>query len=57
MLTRILHPSEILKDELAEFGVTPMSFARQINVPPNQISQIISGKRSVTRDTALRFGN
>ncbi len=57
MLKRVVHPGEILKDELSEIGVTPTSFARQINVPPNRISQIISGKRSVTGDTALRFGH
>lgn len=57
MLKRAVHPGEILKDELAEFGVTPTAFARQIDVPPNRISQIISGKCSVTGDTALRFGH
>lgn len=57
MFRRVVHPGEILKDELAELGVTPASFARQINVPPNRISQIISGKRSVSGDTALRFGH
>ena len=57
MLKRIVHPGEILKDELAELGVTPTTFARQIDVPPNRISQIIAGKRSVTGDTALRFGH
>ena len=57
MFRRVVHPGEILKGELAELGVTPTSFARQINVPPNRISQIISGKRSITGDTALRFGH
>ena len=57
MLKRVVHPGEILKDELAELGVTPTTFARQIDVPPNRISQIIAGKRSVTGDTALRFGH
>ena len=47
----------LLKDELAEMGVSPTAFARQIDVPPNRISQIIAGKRSVTGDTALRFGH
>ena len=54
---RAVHPGEILKDELAELGVTPTEFARQIEVPPNRVSQIINGKRSVTGDTALRFGH
>ena len=57
MLKRAVHPGEILKDELAELGVTPTEFARQIEVPPNRVSQIINGKRSVTGDTALRFGH
>ncbi len=57
MFRRVVHPGEILKDELAELGVTPTLFARQINVPPNRISQIIAGKRSITGDTALRFGH
>ena len=57
MLKRVQHPGEVLKRELAELGVTPSSLARQISVPPNRISQIIAGKRSVTGDTALRFGH
>lgn len=57
MLKRAVHPGEILKDELEEFGITPTAFARQIDVPPNRISQIIAGKRAVTGDTALRFGH
>jgi len=31
--------------------------ARQIKVPANRLSQIISKKRSVTGDTALRLGH
>jgi antitoxin HigA-1 len=57
MFMRAVHPGEILKDELDELGVTPTEFARQIDVPPNRISQIIAGKRAVTGDTALRFGH
>ena len=57
MLKRAVHPGEILKDELEERGVSPASFARQIDVPANRISQILSGKRAVTGDSALRFGH
>ena len=57
MFKRIVHPGLILKDELEEFAITPTEFARQIDVPPNRVSQIISGKRSITGDTALRFGH
>ena len=54
MFRRAVHPGEILKDEL---GVSLTEFARQINVRPNRISQILSGKRAVTGDIALRFGH
>ncbi len=57
MFKRAVHPGEILKDELDELNVTPTEFARQIDVPPNRISQILAGKRAVTGDTALRFGH
>ena len=57
MLRRVVHPGEVLKDELIELGLTPTEFARQINVPPNRVSQIIAGKRSITGDTALRSGH
>ena len=52
-----VHPGEILADELAELNITPTELARQINVPPNRLSQIIHGKRSITGDTALRLGH
>ena len=51
------HPGEILAGELEETGVSPTELARQIDVPPNRISQIINGKRSITGDTALRLGH
>jgi antitoxin HigA-1 len=57
MFKRAVHPGEILKDELDELGVTPTEFARQIDVPPNRVSQIIAGRRGITGDTALRFGH
>lgn len=38
MIKRIVHPGEILQDELDELGITTTEFARQINVPPNRVS-------------------
>ncbi len=51
-----IHPGEILAGELEELGVTPTDLARQINVPPNRVTQIIHGRRGITGDTALRPG-
>ena len=52
-----IHPGEVLADELAELGITPTELARQINVPPNRVTQIIHGRRNITGDTALRLGH
>ena len=57
MFMRAVHPGVVLKDELGELGITPTEFARQIDVPPNRVSQIIAGKRGITGDTALRCGH
>ena len=57
MFRRAVHPGEVLEEEIAERGIAPTAFAREIDVPPNRVSQIIAGKRSVTGDTALRFGH
>ena len=56
LLKRAVHLGEILKDELKERGVSPASFARQIDVPANRVSQITAGKLAVKGNTALRFG-
>jgi addiction module HigA family antidote len=52
-----IHPGEILADELAELGITPTELARQINVPPNRVTQIMHGQRAITGDMALRLGH
>lgn len=57
MLARSVHPGEVLKQELDTLGISPTEFARQIDVPPGRIGQIIAGKRAITGDTALRFGH
>ena len=57
MLKRAVHRGAILKDELGERGVSLASFARQIDVPANRVSQIMAGKRAVTGGSALRFGH
>lgn len=57
MLRPAIHPGEILADELSELGVSPTELARLINVPPNRVTQIIHGRRSITGDTALRLGH
>src|SRR4030081_3688505 len=50
-----IHPGEILADELDEIGLSAKKLADVIEVPPNRLYQILSGKRNVTADTALRL--
>ena len=53
----LVHPGEILADELAEIAFTATELARQLAVPPSRLGQIIRGRRAVTGDTALRLGH
>jgi len=48
-----IHPGEILADELKELGISAAELARSLQV--NRITQILSGRRSITADTALRL--
>ena len=50
-----IHPGEILTDELADLNLSAAELARQIEVPPNRISQILAGKRTISADTADFF--
>lgn len=50
-------PGEILYEEFMKpLGVSINALAREVAVPPNRISEIVSGKRAITADTALRLG-
>ena len=52
-----IHPGEILfEDFMKPLGVSINELAREIAVPPNRISEIVGGTRSITADTALRLG-
>lgn len=49
-------PGEILYEEfLQPLGISMNALARDLDVPPNRISEIVNGKRAVTADTALRL--
>jgi antitoxin HigA-1 len=57
-----IHPGEILRLEFLEpLDITPYRLSKDIGVGQTRISEILSEKRSVTADTALRlsryFGN
>jgi len=52
-----IHPGEILLDDfMVPLKISTNKLAREIGVPPNRISAIVNGRRSITADTALRLG-
>jgi len=57
LLEPIPPPGEILLEEFMKpLDVSINALSRDINAPPNRISEIVNGKRSITADTALRLG-
>jgi addiction module HigA family antidote len=58
--TRLLEPippGEILLEEfMRPMGISINALARALVVPANRVSAIVSGKRAITADTALRLG-
>ncbi len=57
-----IHPGEILRLEFLEpLNITPYRLSKDIGVSQTRIGEILSEKRSITADTALRlskyFGN
>jgi addiction module HigA family antidote len=51
----VIHPGEILKEDLADAGISINELARALRVPVNRLSRIIRGERGITADTALRL--
>lgn len=51
-----VHPGEILfEDFLKPMGITQYRLAKSIGVSQRRIGEIISGRRAITADTALRL--
>jgi addiction module HigA family antidote len=56
-LLQPIPPGEILFEEFMKpMGISINALARDIDVPPNRVSEIVNGKRAITADTALRLG-
>jgi addiction module HigA family antidote len=50
-----VHPGEVLKETLADLGLSMNRVAKAIGVPANRISAIVAGARSITGESALRL--
>ena len=52
-----IHPGEILMEEfLVPFKISQYRLAKDIDVAPIRISEIVKGSRAISADTALRLG-
>lgn len=52
-----IHPGEHLAEELRELDMSAASLARQIEVSPSRITEILNGRRAVTGDISLRLAH
>lgn len=53
-----IHPGEILLEEfLKPMAVTQYRLAKDINVDPRRINEIVHGQRAISADTALRLSH
>ena len=47
-----IHPGSILREELMERGISQKTFAKKIGMQPSHLSEIIKGKRPITKSVA-----
>ena len=53
-----IHPGEILLEEfLNPMDISQYRLAKDINVDPRRINEIVHGKRAISADTAMRLGH
>ena len=51
-----VHPGQILKEELEARKVSGNTLALALRINSGRVSEILSGKRGISPDTALRLG-
>lgn len=54
---RAVHPGEVLADELREAGGSADRLAQEIDAPPHEVRQIITGQQPITPEMALRLAH
>jgi len=51
-----VHPGEILREEfLSPYGISQNRLAKEMNVPPRRINEIVRGKRAISANMAMRL--
>ncbi len=51
--SNIIHPGEMIKDEIEYRGITQKALAAEIGIPVSVLNEVLNGKRAVTTEYAL----
>lgn len=56
MIFEEVHPGRILKRELEGRGLSAAALALKLRIAPQRVQEIVTGKRAISPETALRLG-
>ncbi len=56
MIFEEVHPGRILKRELEARGLSAAALALKLRIAPQRVLEIVTGKRAISPETALRLG-
>ena len=51
--SNLIHPGEMIKDELEYRGITQRALAEELGVSPSVVNEILNGKRAVNIEFAM----
>lgn len=51
----LLHPGEVLRDELEARAITQKQFGETVSMKPSHLNELIKGKRNISALLALRI--
>ncbi len=51
--SNLIHPGEMIKDEIEYRGISQKALAAEIGVPASVLNEVLNGKRAVTTEYAL----
>lgn len=53
--SELIHPGEMIKDEIEYRGLSQRKLAAQMGISPTLLNEILNGKRSISTEYALLF--
>lgn len=51
--SNIIHPGEMIKDEIEYRGISQKALAEEIGISPSVLNEVLNGKRAVSTEYAL----